>query len=110
MSGLFFPSIDVETPRRGVSTERDVSTKQSSQTTAASAKWTQNSLGSIIGQFKGKCTKRIRSAGYDSFAWQPSYYDHIIRTNGELKKIRVYIAGNPVNWHKDTNNPGSLKT
>jgi hypothetical protein len=33
-----------------------------------------------------------------------------MRNDGELKKIRVYIAGNPVNWHKDINIPGSLKT
>lgn len=62
---------------------------------------TSNSLGSIIGQFKSICTKRIRKAGLEQFAWQPRYYDRIIRDEAELDRIREYIISNPINWNSD---------
>jgi putative transposase len=61
----------------------------------------RNSLGSIINQFKGNCTKRIRKSGFPNFAWQPRYYDHIIRNDDSLKKIRRYIQENPLKWEMD---------
>ncbi|MBI3112520.1 MAG: hypothetical protein HYZ01_13210 [Ignavibacteriales bacterium] len=54
-----------------------------------------NSLGSIIGQFKSKCTKRIHDAGYSDFAWQGRFWDRIIRDADELQRIREYIIANP---------------
>ena len=61
----------------------------------------RNSLGSIINQFKGKCTKRIQISGFPEFAWQPRYYDHIIRNDDSLQKIRRYIQENPLKWEMD---------
>ena len=63
-----------------------------------------DSLGSIIGQFKSIATKRARTAGYPDFAWQPRYYDHIIRNDKSLKKIQDYIMRNPAMWEFDKNN------
>ena len=60
-----------------------------------------NSLGSIINQFKGGCTKRIRKSGMSEFSWQPNYYDHIIRNERSLRKIREYIQENPMKWELD---------
>lgn len=60
-----------------------------------------NSLGAIIGQFKSKCTKRIRQAGVPQFSWQPRYHDHIIRNDRALQRIRQYIRCNPANWQTD---------
>ena len=77
----------VETPRRGVSTDE--------------SKWKANSLGSIINQFKGACTRRIRRRGNDDFAWQARFYDHIIRNEKSLQKIRQYIQENPLKWELD---------
>jgi len=57
-----------------------------------------NSLGSIVGQFKSKCTKRIQKHINSHFAWQPRFYDHIIRSHESLDKIRNYIYNNPVKW------------
>jgi REP element-mobilizing transposase RayT len=37
-----------------------------------------NTLGSIMGQFKSMCTKRIRKNSFKYFKWQRGYYDHII--------------------------------
>lgn len=52
------------------------------------------SIGSIINQYKSVCTKRIRAMGA-SFSWQPRFYDHIIRSERELGRIRDYIRNNP---------------
>ena len=54
-----------------------------------------NSIGSIIGQFKSVCTKKIRNRGHKYFKWQHRFYDHIIRDEHELQNIRVYIRSNP---------------
>ncbi len=37
--------------------------------------------------------------------WQRNYYEHIIRNEDELKKIREYIRNNPLKWHLDRENP-----
>jgi putative transposase len=55
-----------------------------------------NSLGSIIGQFKSICTKRIRKNGYKYFKWQDRYYDHIIRNDNEFQILKSYIKLNPM--------------
>jgi REP element-mobilizing transposase RayT len=63
------------------------------------------SLGSIVNQFKGACTRRIRKAGHLHFAWQPRFYDHIIRTQASLQRIRTYIDQNPARWTEDKYHP-----
>lgn len=35
--------------------------------------------------------------------WQRNYYEHSIRNETELNKIREYIINNPVNWELDEN-------
>ena len=37
--------------------------------------------------------------------WLRNYYDHIIRNEDELHKIREYIIDNPSQWESDRNNP-----
>lgn len=63
-------------------------------------------LGTVIGLFKSECTKQIRKFINDSqfSVWQRSYYEHIIRTEYDLNRIRQYIKGNPLNWESDRNN------
>ena len=67
------------------------------------------SLSAIINQIKSVCTKRIRAAGVLNFGWQPRYYDHIIRDNEDLDRIREYIIGNPDKWEDDEENPANVK-
>jgi REP element-mobilizing transposase RayT len=67
-----------------------------------------NSLGSIIGQFKSVCTKRIWTAGFNSFGWQTRFYDRIIWDEESLNKARQYIANNPLKWNMDRDNPAGL--
>ncbi|MDP2755953.1 MAG: hypothetical protein Q8P40_16445 [Nitrospirota bacterium] len=37
--------------------------------------------------------------------WQRNYYEHIIRNEDELNKIREYIVRNPAMWGEDDENP-----
>jgi REP element-mobilizing transposase RayT len=38
--------------------------------------------------------------------WQRSYYEHVVRDEGELQGIRQYIAENPSRWASAPGNPG----
>ncbi|WP_273209923.1 transposase [Runella zeae] len=38
-----------------------------------------------------------------AFAWQPKFYDRIIRNEQELYNIQNYIINNPKNWKDDEN-------
>lgn len=58
------------------------------------------SVGSIVNQYKSACTKMIRTLGYTDFAWQPNYYDRIIRDADAMESVRTYIKNNPVKWWK----------
>lgn len=40
--------------------------------------------------------------------WQSRFYDHIIRSENDLFRIREYIANNPEKWNSDRNNPENL--
>ena len=66
-----------------------------------------NTLGAIIGQFKSMTTKRINQLrGTTGLSvWQRNYYEHIIRNEDELYRIRQYIRDNPLNWETDEENP-----
>jgi putative transposase len=74
-----------------------------------------NSIGSITGQFKSNCKKKIEKLlQYESmdtpyFSWHRNYHDHIIRSENELKNIRKYILNNSKNWDDDKFNPINFK-
>lgn len=61
-------------------------------------------LCKIIGFLKMNMSKQIHQSGLNSFCWQRSYYDHIIRNEYSLNRIRQYIRDNPANWNEDRNN------
>ena len=65
------------------------------KTESSEADDTAVELGVIVNQFKRVCTINIRET-YPSFAWQPRYYDHIIRNEEDLNRIRTYIINNPM--------------
>jgi len=62
-------------------------------------------LSALIGAFKTTSSKLIHYLGYHDFAWQRSFYDHIIRGDEALEKIRVYIRNNPLNWDLEKGKP-----
>ena len=62
-----------------------------------------NSLGSIVAQFKSVVTKRSRRLAYPPSTpiWNRNYYDHIVRNEQDLDRIRRYIFANPARWSED---------
>jgi REP element-mobilizing transposase RayT len=57
------------------------------------------SLATIIRSYKSAVTFRARCIE-PGFAWQSKFYDHILRTNAALARIRTYIKNNPSRWGK----------
>ena len=39
--------------------------------------------------------------------WQDNYYEHIIRNEQALHRIRQYIRDNPARWDLDIENPNA---
>jgi REP element-mobilizing transposase RayT len=67
------------------------------------------SLSNVIKWYKGRCSFEIRQQPNPiTFAWQSRFYDHIIRNEIELNKIREYIISNPEMWERDRNNIENL--
>jgi putative transposase len=60
-------------------------------------------IGAIIRGFKSVVTKRINKIKNSPGVklWQRNYYEHIIRDNQDLNRIRQYIINNPLNWPDD---------
>ena len=58
-----------------------------------------------------RCNEYIRGVGrhgwvpFPSKLWQRNYYEHIIRNEKELTRIREYIKNNPAQWDTDKDNP-----
>ena len=61
----------------------------------------KDSLSLIINQYKGSVTRFARKNGFDDFRWQPRFYEHIIRNDNDLHRIRTYIRNNPLKWSID---------
>jgi hypothetical protein len=69
------------------------------------------SLGDIVHRFKTMTTKRyadgVKQLDWQSFPgrlWQRNYWEHIIRDEMELNRIREYIRINPLQWENDSLN------
>lgn len=60
-------------------------------------------LSTVIHGFKSSITRELKRKNIE-FSWQRSFYDHIIRTEHSLKKIREYIRWNPLKWDIDPEN------
>ena len=58
----------------------------------------------LIGAFKTRSSKYIHQLGFNDFRWQKSFYDHIIRNEQSLYRIRQYIKENPQKWESDIEN------
>lgn len=40
--------------------------------------------------------------------WQRNYYEHVVRSEEELNRIREYIIFNPLKWSFDWENPNRI--
>ncbi len=67
-------------------------------------------LSSFMAGYKSIVTKQInglrRLLGIS--VWQRNYYEHIIRDDMELNRIRQYIIENPLKWDRDSENPNNI--
>ena len=64
-------------------------------------------IGAIVRGFKSATTRRINvlrcAPGVP--VWQRNYYEHIVRDEAEMYRVREYIAANPAGWLEDEENP-----
>ncbi len=70
------------------------------------------SLPDVVHRFKTLTTKRyadgVKQCDRPSFpgrVWQRNYYEHIIRDEESLNRIREYVVNNPLQWELDRENP-----
>ena len=68
-------------------------------------------LGQVIGAFKTVSTKQVNAAlGTPGRPlWQRDFYDHVVRNEQDLHRIREYIRNNPLQWELDEENPSRLR-
>ena len=69
-------------------------------------------LHTVIQWFKTMTTNEyirgVKQNGWSTFPgklWQRNYYEHIVRDENELNRIREYIVNNPMQWEMDWENP-----
>ena len=71
-------------------------------------------LHAVLQWFKTMTTNEyirgVKQHGWPPFPgklWQRNYYEHIIRNDMEMDRIRKYIINNPLKWDLDRENPNS---
>ncbi len=86
--------------------------RQGGQKTRAGTRPAPTVLGNVVGIFKSISTHQyainVNANNWPPFPgklWLRNYYEHIIRTENEINRIRHYITNNPLQWDNDKNNP-----
>ncbi len=64
-----------------------------------------STLGDVVRKMKAASTRSIRREFDPVFSWQRNYYEHVIRSEGSLNRIRRYIQLNPLLWALDRYRP-----
>jgi len=64
----------------------------------------RKSISSLVAGFKAAATRMITrsSAAITRPLWQRNYYEHVIRNEVELQKLREYVLTNPARWSEDS--------
>ena len=64
-------------------------------------------LGRLVAAFKTVSTKQFNLVQntLGQRLWQRNYYEHVIRNDDELDRVRKYISDNPSSWETDRENP-----
>ena len=67
----------------------------------------RHALPEIVRGFKTFSARRINAlqGTQGSSFWQRNYYEHVIRNEAALNRIRQYIMDNPARWDDDPENP-----
>ncbi|MCL4467272.1 MAG: transposase [Chloroflexi bacterium] len=55
-------------------------------------------LGTVVGAFKSAVSRRLHEALADDCSpiWQQRFYEHVVRGEADLQRLREYIANNPL--------------
>jgi REP element-mobilizing transposase RayT len=107
-TGEAFPTADLFEPalshRQAI---RPVNTSPGNASPLRPAGAVPGSVGAIIGNLKSVTARRINQLRNmpGEPVWQRNYYEHVIRTEEALSKIRQYIVDNPKRWHLDRYHP-----
>jgi putative transposase len=66
----------------------------------------RHAIPEIVRGFKTFSARRVneRAGKRGSVLWQRGYYEHVIRNEKTLDRIRAYIANNPAQWPDDPEN------
>ncbi len=99
--GIIILTNDNKNPIVGANNHSPLQSQNTSQFRSPS-----KSIGSIVRGFKIGVIKLIRqNVGAKNILplqiWQRNYYEHIIRNEQNLNKIREYIINNPLKWEVD---------
>ena len=85
------------------------------QDAADSTTPTRVRLGDVIGAYKSLTTvnyiRGVKALNWQPFPkrlWQRNYYEHVVRSDESLLKIREYILYNPARWASDRDNPQAI--
>ncbi len=62
------------------------------------------SVSELMGAYKTTVSKMIHLNGHNTFHWQRSFHDHIVRDANSYENIYHYISDNPARWHNDVHN------
>ena len=76
----------VSTPRGGITAEKNPMLR--------------NCLGDVVRGMKARISHYAHENGI-AFAWQPRFYDHIIRNYHEINRIAEYVTNNVARWDLD---------
>jgi len=70
------------------------------------------SLSALVAGFKAATTRRANALRRRPIVpfWQRNYYEHIVRNEQDLERIRQYVADNPARWSEDGYHPSKIRT
>jgi REP element-mobilizing transposase RayT len=76
-------------------------------TAAARRSLRRHAIPEIVRAFKTFSARQInvRQQAVGRHVWQRGYYDHVVRDDRDLGRIRDYIFANPLRWSMDRENP-----
>ncbi len=82
---------------------RDTSQRVSTRMNEQFGKPTHNSIPTIVRLFKSTTTKQINQIRKTPMQplWQRGYYEHVVRDEDDLNRIREYIINNLQKWEFD---------
>ncbi len=69
--------------------------------------YNRRSISVVVGSYKSAVARRVHAAEgkLDDPVWHRNYFEHVVRDQTDLDRIRQYILTNPTRWHLDRQNP-----